>query len=226
MSSASWRISGLSKCCRQHEDAAEQNRGIYRRDFRVPQPLAGIDVGEVVEKSPMLGQSLPKKAQRVQHSGARFDGRNEAALLSYAQRGEPETGGRDAGDHGVVGGRFTGIAAVLDQAGLGVGLLPEVADVDSLEFIKKLIIVRRKVSLGRRRRRLGVLLGRWRQERSESPLGEWQANPQAGHLSEKLAAGPDYGTKLPLIHSTSLNDPALRNDGRSRHEGNRDGYTG
>ena len=71
-----------------------------------------------------------------------------------------------------------------------------------------------------------MLLGRWRQEGSESPLGARQANPQGGHLSEKLPAGPDYGAKLPLIHLTNLNDPALGNDGRSKNEGNRDGYTG
>jgi hypothetical protein len=59
-----------------------------------------------------------------------------------------------------------------------------------------------------------VLFGRWGQERGKSQFRAcWQANSQAGHLSEKIAAGARYGAKLPLIHLTNLNDPAPRNDG-------------
>jgi hypothetical protein len=91
-------------------------------------------------------------------------------------------------------------------------LLPEEAKGGSLQVVEELVIVRRKIGLDRRRRGPGVLLGRWWQERSEPRFGVGQANPQAGHPSEKFPAGTDYGAKLPLIHYSNLNDPALRND--------------
>ena len=194
------------------QDAAEQNGGIHRRYFRVPQSLAGVDIGEVIEKSAMVGQGLPKKTQRVQDPSARLVQRNEAALFTNADRREPKAGGRDAGDYGIVGGCFARVAPVFDQAGLGVGLLPEVAKRGSLHVIEELVIVGRKIGLDRRGRWPGVLVGRWRQERRESQFSARQTYPQAGHLSEKLPAGTRYGAKLPLIHLTNLNDPALRND--------------
>ena len=41
------------------QDAAKQQRGIDRRKFRLPEPLAGADIGPVIEESVLVGQSLP-----------------------------------------------------------------------------------------------------------------------------------------------------------------------
>ena len=54
----------------------------------------------------------------------------------------PEAGRGDAGHRPSV--RATHIAAVFDQAGLRVGLLPEVLEVELFQFDEKGIIFRRK----------------------------------------------------------------------------------
>ena len=43
------------------EHAAKQDRRIDRRDLRVPDPLAGVDIGEVIEEAAMRGQLVPEK---------------------------------------------------------------------------------------------------------------------------------------------------------------------
>ena len=105
------------------------------------------------------------------------------------------------------------VAAVLDQTGGRVRLLPEIANRGSLQFVQKLVIVRRKKSFGRRRRGAGMLLRRWRQEGSESRFGAGQANPHAGHLSRNFRRERIRGrTPVSIIHLTNLNDPGPRND--------------
>ena len=47
------------------EDAAKQNRRVDRRNFRIPEPLARVDIGPVVEETAMVRQFLPQKAKRV-----------------------------------------------------------------------------------------------------------------------------------------------------------------
>ena len=44
---------GIVKVLAAHEHAAEQNRGVDRGDLGIPDALAGVDVGEVIEKSAM-----------------------------------------------------------------------------------------------------------------------------------------------------------------------------
>ena len=53
------------------------------------------------------------------------------------------------------------VAPVFYQPGLRIGLLPEVADRESFQFIEKLIVVRRKESFHRRWRGARVLLWNW-----------------------------------------------------------------
>src|SRR5580704_1797066 len=98
------------------EDAAKQDRRIDGRDLRVPQSLAGIDVGKVIEEAAMRGQSSPKKGEGRQHAQASVLARDKAALFCNADGGQAKTGGSDAAHHpGVVDAR---VAAILDQAGL------------------------------------------------------------------------------------------------------------
>src|ERR1700728_415971 len=106
------------------EDAAKQDRRIDGRDLRVPQSFAGIDVGKVIEESAMRGQSSPKKGEGRQHTQTSVLLRDKAAFFRDADGGQSKACGGDAAHQtGVVSTR---VAAVLDQAGLGIGLLPEV----------------------------------------------------------------------------------------------------
>src|ERR1700733_5585265 len=126
------------------EDAAKQNRRIDGRDLRVPQSFAGIDVGKVIEESAMRGQSSPKKGEGRQHAQASVLEGDKAALFCNADGGQAETGGGDAAHHTrVVDAR---VAAVLDQAGLRVGLLPEVEKTGMFQLVQELFILRPKGS--------------------------------------------------------------------------------
>ena len=79
------------------ENAAEQYRGIDRRNLRVPHPFAGVDVGKVKEESAMCGQLVPQKRQALDYPQARLGMADEAALLSDANGRQAETGGCDTG---------------------------------------------------------------------------------------------------------------------------------
>ena len=104
----------------------KQDSGIDRRDFRVPDSFAGIDVGEVIEKSAMRRQLSPKKYERRDDAQPRVLVGDKAAFFCDADGRQAEAGRRDAGDDaGVVA---ADIAAVFDQAGLRIGLLPEIEE--------------------------------------------------------------------------------------------------
>ena len=138
------------------EDAAEQYCGVDRRDFGVPDSFAGIDVGEVIEESAMRRQLPPKKYERRDDAQARVLVGDVAALFCDADCGQAKTGGGDACDHaGVVDAH---VAAVFDQSGLRIGLLPEEEETAAFKIVQKLIILRRKG--GRRRERCWFLTPR------------------------------------------------------------------
>jgi hypothetical protein len=124
------------------KDAAEQDGGVDGGDLGVPDAFAGADVGEVIEEAAMRGQFLPEEDEGCEHALASFLMRDETALFRDADGGETEAGGGDAGDHAGVDDAH--VAAVFDQSGLGIGLLPEVEEVGALEVVEKLIIVRGK----------------------------------------------------------------------------------
>src|SRR5271155_3574001 len=132
------------------ENSAKQNGGVNRGEFGLPEALAGIDVGPMVEKSALVGQLLPEKAQRVDHAFAGERERDIAALFADAQRGQAESGGGDAADHTVVGGAH--IAAVLHHSGAGIGLIPEKLKNRFFELLEEGIVSGRKVA-GRRKLR-------------------------------------------------------------------------
>ena len=68
------------------KDAAKQDRGIDRRDFRVPDSLPRVDVGKVIVEPAMRGQRSLKKGERRNHAQTRVLMRNEAARLGDADR--------------------------------------------------------------------------------------------------------------------------------------------
>ena len=63
-------------------------------------------------------------------------------LLSDAKRRQAETGGGDAGYRAAVGRAY--VAAVLDQAGFRVGLLPKELKTGLLQVFQKLVVFRRQ----------------------------------------------------------------------------------
>ncbi len=66
------------------QNAAEQNRRVDGRDFRIPRPFARVYVGPVIEEAPVNGQLLPQKPQGGKNSLAGIGERDKASLLPDA----------------------------------------------------------------------------------------------------------------------------------------------
>src|ERR1035437_2222529 len=49
------------------ENSAQQDGSVDRRNFRIPYPLSGVEVGEMVKESPMSRHLFPQEAQSRQH---------------------------------------------------------------------------------------------------------------------------------------------------------------
>ena len=62
----------MQKVLAAGENPAKQDGGVHRGDFRVPQPLAGVHIGPVIEETAMIRQFLPQETKRVQDAIARF----------------------------------------------------------------------------------------------------------------------------------------------------------
>ena len=135
-------MSRSSKVLAAGKNAAKQDCGIDRRDFRVPHSFPGIDVGKVIEESAMRRQCSPKKRERRQHAQASVLVGDEAALLRDADRSQAKAGGGDAGHDPRV--RRARVAAVFNQARLRTGLLPEEEEIAAFKIVQELLILRRK----------------------------------------------------------------------------------
>lgn len=106
------------------KNSAKQDSRINRRHFGVPQPFAGSQAGEVIEKSSMRGQFFPQKAQAVHNALARFSERNISALFPDAERGQTESSGCDTPDEVVI--IRSDVASISHHPGLRIGLFPEI----------------------------------------------------------------------------------------------------
>ncbi len=160
----------------------------------MPEPLAGIDIGPVIEKSALGGQLLPKKAQGVDHAFARKSEGDIAAFFADAQRGQAESGGRDTAHYAVIGGAH--VAAVLHHSGTGICLVPEKLKNRFFELLEKGIVSGRQVA-GRRKLRcdrgdLGEP-GGWQRSagakalrRSESPQAENAAKSRSNSRRDRF----------------------------------------
>ena len=117
-----------------------------------------------------------------------------AALFRNADCGQAKPGGRDAcDDAGVVD---ADIAAIFDQSGLRIGLLPEEEETAAFQIVQKLIILRRKGGLAQARvlvprRLVSSLCGLPVPTQEEAPLSERQTERDAGHLAQQPAPGSD-----------------------------------
>ena len=109
------------------EDAAKQNRSVDRRYFGVPNSLAGVDIREMIEKAAMVRQLIVQEPESCKDARFGFGARNIPAHISYTERGQTKTSGRNAGDNGVIARGPTGVAAVFYQTSIGAGLLEEIA---------------------------------------------------------------------------------------------------
>ena len=126
------------------ENSAQQDRGVDGGDFRIPDSLAGVDVRPMKEKPAMGGHLLPKKLQAGKHADQDRARRAVAALVSDTERREAEAGGGNARNNSFIR-RQRGIAAILYQARVGVGLFPEKEEAGLFQLIQKGVVFDREL---------------------------------------------------------------------------------
>jgi len=170
------------------EDAAEQDGGVDGGDFGVPDAFAGVDVGEVKEEAAMGGELSPEEDESVDDAETGVLVRDVTALFRDADGREAEAGGGDAGDYaGVVD---ADVAAIFDQAGLGIGLFPEEEEAATFELFEKLIVFGGERGRGRRwfiSPPRGLLRGCMCPGGESFPRGERQSEGGAGYLSKQAS---------------------------------------
>src|SRR5216684_3458136 len=120
------------------ENSAEQDGRVDGGDFGIPDALASINVGEVVEKPSMRGHFFPEEAQSRQNAVSRLRKRNKPALLSDAEGGQAKSRSRNTADIGVIIDQH--IASILNQPSLRACLFPEILKVQLLKFVQELVI--------------------------------------------------------------------------------------
>src|SRR3984893_2580610 len=105
------------------QDSADEDRRIDGRDFGLEHALAILKIEKVAEETMCLGHARFDKAEGVSHAIADLLFVFPAAKVGNAQAGEAKSGCGDAGDVARV--RSAGLAAILDQTRVGIGLVPE-----------------------------------------------------------------------------------------------------
>ena len=91
-----------------HQDAAEENRGIDGRQFRIEEPLAAVEIDEVVEKSVLVGTRLQQESQRPLHTLLALRRHKVMPFGRDAERSEAKARGGYAADTAqrpAIGGR-------------------------------------------------------------------------------------------------------------------------
>ncbi len=173
----------MAKVLPAGEHSAEQNRSVHRRYFRVPNSFTRLHVGPVEEKAAMNGQLPPDEAQRREHTPTCLGHGNVAALLPYAESGQPEAGRGNAPNHSIA--HRAHVEAISYQSGLRVCLLPEKQKVCMLDLFQQLRIICGEAARdGRRRRARGLR----RRENRQHATGNRDRNPESNEMTQKHPA--------------------------------------
>ena len=123
------------------QNSTQKDGRIHRGNFGVKHALPGFGVGEVVEKSAVVGQLSPQKAQRGEDAFQRSSRRNESPLVPNAQSGETEAGRGNAGRNSLT--VLVNVTAVFDHPRFRVALFPEEKTTGFLHVVQKLIVLDR-----------------------------------------------------------------------------------
>src|SRR2546422_9286451 len=89
----------------------------------------------MIEKAVLVRRALQQESQCVAHTLFEFAGLFPAALVSNTKRCQPESRRGNAGHIAQVGP--VRLAAVLDQAGIWVGLLPKEKEIGSFHLLQE-----------------------------------------------------------------------------------------
>ncbi len=129
------------------QDSADEDGRIDRRDFGLEHPLAILKVEEVAKKAMRLRHASLNEAQGIHHALAELFLVFPAAMIRNAQTAQAEARCGDAGH--VAGVSPVSLAAIFDQPGVGIGLVPKKLEAGAFEFFEKLIFFTGEAIFGR-----------------------------------------------------------------------------
>src|SRR4029077_11173252 len=87
----------------------------------------------------MIWKFFPMEAQGIQHTLPGLSAGDKAALFSDAKSRQPKTGTGNTSQVPLIG--VSDIASVPDNAGIRIGLLPKIAEIRSLQFLEKSVVL-------------------------------------------------------------------------------------
>lgn len=122
------------------EHAAEQQPGIDGGDFALKGSFSSVEIHKVIEEAVLVVNAVGEEIECGAHTRDDRAAGNEASFIGNAQRGESKARCGDAGDVVVV--EFTGRAAVFDEPGIGVGLLPEIQTAGLFVIVEQSLVVK------------------------------------------------------------------------------------
>src|SRR5208282_5405343 len=162
------------------ENSAEQDGGVDGGDFRIPNSLASINIAEVIEEAPMVGQFLPQETQGIESARFGRPTQNIFAFFSDAQSSQPEARCRNASDFVCDG--IASVASVQYEPCFRVCLVPKVSETGLLQSVQKPIIAGGEILAGRGRHRGGDLFAPRRQFRKRARPQDRDAGSHMSNL--------------------------------------------
>src|SRR5579859_5894345 len=125
---------GIAEVGAAGENAADENGGVDRGNLGLKDALAVLQIEEMAEKAVSLRYARFDKTQSIEHALANTLLVLPAAVVGNTQGRQAETGGGDAGDVARIGA--SGLAAIFDEAAVGVGFLPEKLKAGTLHLVE------------------------------------------------------------------------------------------
>ncbi len=168
------------------QHAAEQQRCVDRGDLRFERALARVHFHEMIEKAVLVRRALQQESQCVAHTLFEFAGLFPAVLVGNTKRRQPESRRGNAGHIALVGP--VRLAAVLDQAGIRVRLLPKEKEIGSFDLLQEAVVVRRESLLRRWEFRLSVPTKRERHPKYRGSKSKRNQHGQTANASKPLSA--------------------------------------
>jgi hypothetical protein len=152
----------------------------------------------VIVKAAVIGKLFIMEAQGIERAISGLGMGNKSTFFSYAKRRQPKTGRGDAPE--IVLFRGSDVASIADDAGIRIGLLPEITEIRGLQLLEESFILIGKYFGSVRRGRFGSLWGGDSPGLSWIPCCQRCKSRRAGHRPEALAPSKFRNALEAVIH--------------------------
>src|ERR1700730_3715505 len=128
----------MHKVLLARENSAKQDCSVNGGNFGFPYSFACVDIGPVIEKSPMVGQLLPQKAHCIQSAGLSFWSRNKLPFLANAKSGQSKACCGNASQFACH--RVACVTSILHDSCFRMCLSPKKLKIGFFQFFQKCVV--------------------------------------------------------------------------------------